>query len=204
MSLMIPSATDERLSLEVSSEVFGRDFNETLVHQLVVGYLAAGRSGTKAQKSRSDVRGGGAKPWRQKGTGRARAGTSRSPLWRTGGVTFAASNRDYKQKLNKKMFRAAMRSIFSELLRQGRLSIVPELSLAEPKTKLLVGKLSEIGVESGLLVIDQIDRNLYLASRNLPDISVCEVNKLSPVALVNCEKIVLTAEAAKKIEAALT
>lgn len=204
MSLLIPSATVNGPSVEVSEDVFGRAFNETLVHQLVVGYLAAGRAGTKAQKTRSDVSGGGAKPWRQKGTGRARAGTSRSPLWRTGGVTFAARNRDYRQKLNKKMYRAAMRSIFSELLRQGRLVVAPEISLLEAKTKLLVGKLEGMGIESGLLVTDQMDRNLFLASRNLPRIQVCEATKLSPIALVNSEKVVLTAEAAKKIEAVLS
>jgi large subunit ribosomal protein L4 len=204
MSLLIPSATVNGPSVEVSEDIFGRAFNETLVHQLVVGYLAAGRAGTKAQKTRSDVSGGGAKPWRQKGTGRARAGTSRSPLWRTGGVTFAAKNRDYRQKLNKKMYRAAMRSIFSELLRQGRLVVAPDISLPEAKTKLLVGKLGGMGIESGLLITDQMDRNLFLASRNLPRIQVCEATKLSPVALVNSEKVVLTAEAAKKIEAVLS
>lgn len=204
MSLLIPSATVNGPSVEVSEDIFGRAFNETLVHQLVVGYLAAGRAGTKAQKTRSDVSGGGAKPWRQKGTGRARAGTSRSPLWRTGGVSFAAKNRDYRQKLNKKMYRAAMRSIFSELLRQGRLVVAPDISLPEAKTKLLVGKLGGMGIESGLLITDQMDRNLFLASRNLPRIQVCEATKLSPVALVNSEKVVLTAEAAKKIEAVLS
>lgn len=204
MALQIPSASSGGKSIEVSEAVFGRDYNESLIHQLVVAYLAAGRSGTKAQKTRSEVSGGGAKPWRQKGTGRARAGTTRSPLWRTGGVTFAAKNRNYEQKLNKKMYRAAMRSIFSELLRQGRLVVAEDIAPAEPKTKLLLEKLKGIGVEKGLLITDALDGNLYLAARNLPHIDVCEAHALSPVALVNSEKVVITSEAAKKIEAVLS
>jgi large subunit ribosomal protein L4 len=204
MALQIPSASSGGKSIEVSEAVFGRDYNEPLIHQLVVAYLAAGRSGTKAQKTRSEVSGGGAKPWRQKGTGRARAGTTRSPLWRTGGVTFAAKNRNYEQKLNKKMYRAAMRSIFSELLRQGRLVVAEDIAPAEPKTKLLLEKLRGIGVEKGLLITDVLDGNLYLAARNLPHIDVCEAHALSPVALVNSEKVVITSEAAKKIEAVLS
>jgi large subunit ribosomal protein L4 len=204
MSVQIPSAQLGAPSLEVSAEVFGRDFNESLVHQLVVAYLAAARSGTKGQKTRSEVSGGGAKPWRQKGTGRARAGTTRSPLWRTGGVTFAASNRNYEQKLNKKMYRAAMRSIFSELLRQGRLVIAQDLSPEEPKTKLLLAKLGAIGFDSGLVIVDQLDRNLQLAARNLPHVEVCESSRLSPVALIGSQKVAITAEAAKKIEAVLS
>lgn len=204
MALQIPSASSGGKSIEVSEAVFGRDYNEPLIHQLVVAYLAAGRSGTKAQKTRSEVSGGGAKPWRQKGTGRARAGTTRSPLWRTGGVTFAAKNRNYEQKLNKKMYRAAMRSIFSELLRQGRLVVAEDIAPAEPKTKLLLEKLKGIGVEKGLLITDALDGNLYLAARNLPHIDVCEAHALSPVALVNSEKVVITSEAAKKIEAVLS
>jgi large subunit ribosomal protein L4 len=204
MALQIPSASSGGKSIEVSEAVFGRDYNEPLIHQLVVAYLAAGRSGTKAQKTRSEVSGGGAKPWRQKGTGRARAGTTRSPLWRTGGVTFAAKNRNYEQKLNKKMYRAAMRSIFSELLRQGRLVVAEDIAPAEPKTKLLLEKLRGIGVEKGLLITDALDGNLYLAARNLPHIDVCEAHALSPVALVNSEKVVITSEAAKKIEAVLS
>jgi large subunit ribosomal protein L4 len=204
MALQIPSAKAGGTSIEVSEAVFGREYNEPLIHQLVVAYLAAGRSGTKGQKSRSDVSGGGAKPWRQKGTGRARAGTTRSPLWRTGGVTFAARNRNYEQKLNKKMYRAAMRSIFSELLRQGRLVVSPEFALREPKTKLLLENLRDLGVEKGMVITGNLDRNLYLAARNIPHIDVCEAHSLSPVALVNSEKVVLTAEAAKKIEAVLS
>jgi large subunit ribosomal protein L4 len=204
MALQIPSASSGGAPLEVSDEVFGRDFNESLVHQLVVGYLAAGRSGTKGQKTRSEVSGGGAKPWRQKGSGRARAGTTRSPLWRTGGVTFAAKNRNYEQKLNKKMYRAAMRSIFSELLRQGRLVIADNIVPAEPKTKALIGLLKDLGMEKGLLISDNLDENLILAARNLPNIGVCMAHSLSPVALVHSEKVVLTSNAAKKIEAALS
>jgi large subunit ribosomal protein L4 len=204
MALQIPSAKSGGSSLEVSEAVFGRDYNEPLIHQLVVAYLAAGRSGTKAQKTRSEVSGGGAKPWKQKGTGRARAGTTRSPLWRTGGVTFAAKNRNYEQKLNKKMYRAAMRSIFSELLRQGRLVVAEDIAPAEPKTKILLEKLKSLGVEKGLLITDALDANLYLAARNLPHIDVCEAHALSPVALVNSEKVVITSEAAKKIEAVLS
>ncbi|BBL73832.1 50S ribosomal protein L4 [Methylomagnum ishizawai] len=204
MTLQIPSASNSESALAVSDAVFGVQYNEALVHQLVVAYMAGGRSGTKGQKTRSDVSGGGAKPWRQKGSGRARAGTSRSPLWRTGGVTFAARNRDFSQKLNKKMYRAAMRSIFSELLRQGRLVVATDISPSEPKTKSLLDKLKGLGFDKGLLIADSIDNNLYLAARNIPHIGICDVNSLSPVALVHSEKVVITAEAAKKIEAGLS
>ena len=204
MSLQIPSAKSGGEALAVSDEVFGCVFNEPLVHQLVVAYQAAARSGTKAQKTRSDVSGGGAKPWKQKGSGRARAGTTRSPLWRTGGVTFAARNRNYEQKLNKKMYRAAMRSIFSELLRQGRLVVAQELTPAEPKTKVLVDKFKSIGFERGLVITDGMDMNLFLAARNLPHVYVCEAHSLSPVELVHSDKVVMTPEAAKKIEDALS
>jgi large subunit ribosomal protein L4 len=201
MAIQIPSADSSGTALEVSEEVFGRDFNESLVHQLVVGYLAAARSGTKAQKTRSEVSGGGAKPWKQKGSGRARAGTTRSPLWRTGGVTFAAKNRNYEQ--NKKMYRAAMRAIFSELLRQGRLVVSDNVIPAEPKTKSLLGILGGLGMTQGLIITDTLDANLFLAARNIPHISVSEAHSLSPVALVHSEKVVLTSAAAKKIEAVL-
>ena len=203
MAIQIPSAKAGGNGLAVSEEVFGRDFNEPLVHQLVVSYLAAARSGTKAQKTRSDVSGGGAKPWKQKGSGRARAGTTRSPLWRTGGVTFAARNRNYEQKLNKKMYRAAMRSIFSELLRQGRLVIEQEISPSEPKTKALVEKFESIGFTRGLLITEGLDMNLLLSARNIPHVYVCEARSLSPVELVHSDKVVMTPEAAKKIEEAL-
>lgn len=204
MSLHIPYANGNGSAIEVSEAVFGREYNEALIHQLVVAYLACGRSGTKGQKSRSQVSGGGAKPWRQKGTGRARAGSSRSPLWRTGGVTFAAASRSYKQKLNKKMYRAAMCSIFSELLRQGRLFVAKDLSPPEPKSKLLLAKLQEIGVEQALLISDAPDLNLQLAARNLRNIELSESHALSPAALVQSEKVVFTLEAARKIEAVLS
>ena len=204
MSLVIPSAQSGGPGLTVTEEVFGREFNESLVHQLVVSYLAGARSGTKAQKTRSEVRGGGAKPWKQKGSGRARAGTTRGPLWRTGGVTFAAKPRNYEQKLNKKMYRAAMRSIFSELLRQGRLVISDDLSLAEPKTKALTDKLNGIGFQSGLSVTEGLDINLFLSARNIPNVYVSEARSLSPVELVHSEKVVVTTAALKAIEESLS
>lgn len=206
MALQIPAAKSGGNTVEVSESVFGREFNESLVHQLVVAYMAAGRAGTKGQKTRSEVSGGGAKPWRQKGTGRARAGTTRSPLWRTGGVTFAAKNRSYEQKLNKKMYRAAMRSIFSELLRQERLLVSDNIVLNEPKTKLLLDSLKGINEEAGkyLLITDGIEKNLYLAARNLTNVDVCDAQSLNPVSLVNSDKVLVSAEAAKKIEAILT
>ena len=204
MSLVIPSAQSGGPGLTVTEEVFGREFNESLVHQLVVSYLAGARSGTKAQKTRSEVRGGGAKPWKQKGSGRARAGTTRGPLWRTGGVTFAAKPRNYEQKLNKKMYRAAMRSIFSELLRQGRLVISDDLSLAEPKTKALTDKLNGIGFQSGLIVTEGLDINLFLSARNIPNVYVSEARSLSPVELVHSEKVVVTTAALKAIEESLS
>jgi large subunit ribosomal protein L4 len=204
MALEIPSAISSGEPVQVSEAVFGRDLNEPLIHQLVVAYMAAGRSGTKAQKSRSEVSGGGIKPWRQKGTGRARAGTTRSPLWRTGGATFAAKNRSYAQKLNKKMYRAAMRSIFSELLRQGRLVVVDVIEPVEPKTRELLNTLRGIGLEKGLVVTHTLSPNLYLAARNLPNIDVCESHNISPVALIQSDKVVLTSEAAKQIEVSLS
>jgi len=202
--MQIPSANIGGIPLDVSESIFGREFNEPLVHQLVVAYLAAGRAGTKRQKNRSEVSWGGAKPWRQKGTGRARAGTTRSPLWRTGGVTFAARPRSYEQKLNKKMYRAAMRSIFSELLRQGRLFISDDMVPAEPKTKEFLQKLKSAEIRSGVVVTDDLETNLLLASRNLVDVEVCTVHSISPVALVNSEKVILTSQAVKQLEARLS
>jgi len=186
--------------VELADIAFGQDFNETLVHQVVVAYMAAGRSGTVQQKTRSDVRGGGAKPWRQKGTGRARAGTIRSPLWRKGGVTFAARPRDYSQKVNKKMYRAAMRSIFSELLRQERLVAVDEFSVSAPKTKELVGKLKDLSLDNVLVVTHEADENLYMAARNLYKVDVIEVGGVDPVSLVGFDKILITTPALKQIE----
>lgn len=187
-------------SVEVSDLAFGKEFNETLVHQVVTAYMAGGRQGTKAQKNRSAVSGGGAKPWRQKGTGRARAGTSRSPIWRAGGVTFAAQPRDHSQKVNKKMYRAAMRCIFSELVRQERLVVVEEFAVESPKTKQFVAKLNELELDNALLITEDVEQNLYLASRNVPHVDVRDAEALDPVSLVGFEKVLVTVAALKKIE----
>jgi len=187
-------------SVELSEKNFGRDFNEALVHQVVTAYLAAARSGTKAQKSRSAVSGGGAKPWRQKGTGRARAGTIRSPLWRGGGKTFAATPRDYSQKVNKKMYRSALRSILSELVRQERLIIVDKFTVDAPKTKELNEKLKSMGVSNALIVSHDVDDNLFLSSRNLPHIDVRSVKRVDPVSLVGFEKVIMTVPAVTELE----
>ena len=187
-------------TVEVSEETFGKDFNEALVHQVVTAYLAAGRQGTRAQKNRSDVRGGGKKPWRQKGTGRARAGTIRSPLWRSGGVTFAARPQDYTQKVNRKMYRAAMRSILSELVRQERLVLVEEFAVETSKTKQLVGKLKELELEKVLIVTEEIDEKLYLAARNIPNVDVVDAAAADPVSLVAFDKVLMTVSALRKFE----
>lgn len=186
--------------IEVSEATFGREFSEALVHQVVTAYLAGARAGTKAQKNRSDVSGGGAKPWRQKGTGRARAGTIRSPIWRSGGKTFAAAPRDHSQKVNRKMYRGAMQAILSELLRQDRLIVVESLELAEPKTKALVEKLAELGFEKGLIVLGDANENVYLASRNIPGVYTIDVAGIDPVSLVGSDKVVLTVDAVEKIQ----
>jgi len=199
MDLAIHNATQTG-SLPVSDAVFGADLKPGLIHQVVTAYLAAGRAGTKAQKSRSDVSGGGQKPWRQKGTGRARAGTSRSPLWRTGGVTFAARPRDYTQKVNRKMYRGAVRSILSELSRQGRLMVVPQIAVSAPKTKDLVVFLKGLEVGDCLILTDGLDESLYLASRNLPGVDVLSAQEVDPVSLMAFETLVLTPEAVKKLE----
>ncbi|GHE22684.1 50S ribosomal protein L4 [Halomonas urumqiensis] len=187
-------------TVEVSDATFGKEFNEALVHQVVTAYLAAGRQGTRAQKNRSDVRGGGKKPWRQKGTGRARAGTIRSPLWRSGGVTFAARPQDHAQKVNRKMYRAAMRSILSELVRQERLVAVEEITVEAPKTKQLVAKLAELGLEKVLIVTEEIDEMLYLAARNIPNVDVVDVAAADPVSLVAFDKVLVTVSALRKFE----
>ena len=187
-------------TVEVSEETFGKDFNEALVHQVVTAYLAAGRQGTRAQKNRSDVRGGGKKPWRQKGTGRARAGTIRSPLWRSGGVTFAARPQDYTQKVNRKMYRAAMRSILSELVRQERLVLVEEFVVETSKTKQLVGKLKELELEKVLIVTEDLDEKLYLAARNIPNVDVVDAAAADPVSLVAFDKVLMTVSALRKFE----
>ncbi|MGJ0486330.1 MAG: 50S ribosomal protein L4 [Methylomicrobium sp.] len=202
MGLQVPALNDQDTAgkVEVNEAVFGRDYNETLIHQIVTRFLAGRRAGTKAQKTRSEVSGGGMKPWRQKGTGRARSGSTRSPIWRTGGVAFAARPRNYEQKLNKKMFRAGIRSILSELLRQDRLVVANDILPASPKTKDFVEKLKGVNARRILVVVDSIDSNLALASRNLPYVEVVEANNLNPVLLVSAEKVIATSGALKKIE----
>ncbi len=199
MDLNVQTAVGAQ-TLQVSDEVFGADFKESLIHQVVTAYMSAARAGTKAQKNRSAVRGGGAKPFRQKGTGRARAGTSRSPIWRSGGVNFAASPRSYAQKVNRKMFRGAIRSILSELNRQDRLLVVDQISISAPKTKELVGKLKELDLSDVLIIAVEPDENLYLAARNLYGVDVCDVNEIDPVSLVAYEKVLVTEGAVKKLE----
>lgn len=194
------SLHNSKKTVSVSDAAFAAEFNETLVHQLVVSYMSGARAGTKAQKTRSEVSGGGAKPFRQKGTGRARAGTIRSPLWRSGGVTFAASPRDYSKKLNKKMYRAGMRSIVSELIRQERFIVVDEMSVAEPKTRLMADKLNDLNVAHGLVLTDGLDANLYLASRNIPNVMIMDVAIVDPLSLVKQEKVVIDQAALKKLE----
>ncbi len=187
-------------SMDVSDVVFGQDFNETLVHQVVVAFRAAARAGTHSQKNRSAVRGGGAKPWRQKGTGRARAGTSRSPIWRGGGATFASTTRDYSQKVNKKAYRAAVRSILSELVRQDRLVVVEAFSVSAAKTKELTGKLKELDLDRVLIVHEDPDENLYLAARNLPHVDVVDISIADPVSLVGFDKVLITVAALRQFE----
>jgi large subunit ribosomal protein L4 len=184
----------------VSDKVFAAKFNEPLIHQAVTTYLTGGRLGSKAQKTRSQVSGGGKKPWRQKGTGRARAGTSRSPLWRGGGITFAAKPRDYTQKLNKKMYRGAVCSIISELIRQERLIVVEQFSISAPKTKELLAQLKTLNLQDVLIVTDKNDDNLYLAARNLYRVAVCEASVVDPVSLVGAEKLLVTVPALKQLE----
>ncbi len=202
MSLQIPAIgnQDSAQPLDVSEAVFGQDFNETLVHQLVTKYLSAARAGTKAQKNRSAVSGGGAKPFRQKGTGRARAGTTRSPVWRTGGVAFAAQPRSYDQKLNKKMYKAGIRSIFSELLRQNRISVCNDIVPASPKTKDFLAKIKGIDAGRILVVADDLSENLILAARNLHYIAVVTPSSVDPVSLVSADRVIATTTALKQIE----
>ena len=191
-------------SVDVADAAFGAEFNEALVHQVVTAYLAGGRAGTKAQKNRAAVRGGGAKPWRQKGTGRARAGTIRSPIWVGGGRAFAAQPRNYQQKVNKKMYRAALRSVLSELIRQDRVVVVKELTLEAPKTKLLATKLKELELDSVLILNEGFDEKLYLAARNLPDVGICDASSIDPVVLIRFEKVLVTLPALKMIEERLS
>ena len=190
-------------TVAVSEANFAREYNEALVHQVVTAFLSGARQGTRAQKTRSEVAGGGKKPWRQKGTGRARAGTIRSPIWRAGGVTFAAKPQDHSQKVNRKMYRAAMRSILSELARTDRLMIVEALDVEQPKTKLLVETLKGYGVDNVLIVADNVDKNLYLASRNLHKVDVRDVEGADPVSLIAYDKVMITVDAVKKFEEAL-
>jgi large subunit ribosomal protein L4 len=202
MELALTTATGKASSkkVEVSDVAFARDYNEGLVHQVVTAYLAGARQGTRGQKTRSEVRGGGAKPWRQKGTGRARAGTIRSPLWRSGGVTFAAKNQDWSQKVNRKQYRAGMQAILSELVRQDRLIVVDKIEIAEPKTKLLVDQLNKLGLDSVAIIVDDMDNNLYLAARNLHKVGLSEAGVIDPLNLVRFDKVLVTVPALKKLE----
>jgi len=187
-------------TVEVSDVAFGREFNESLIHQVVTAYLAGARQGTRAQKTRSEVSGGGRKPWRQKGTGRARAGTTRSPIWRTGGVTFAAKPQDHSQKVNKKMYRAAMQSIWSELIRQDRLVVANEFVVDAPKTRVLADKLSAMELTNVLIIAGEVSDALYLSARNLPHVDVRDAAAIDPVSLISYEKVLVTVDALKAIE----
>lgn len=202
MDIKLTTATGKASTkkVEVSDANFGRDFNEALVHQVVTAYLSGGRSGTRGTKSRSAVSGGGAKPWRQKGTGRARAGTIRSPIWRAGGHTFALKQQDHSQKVNRKMYRNAMRSILSELVRQDRLSIVDKFDVKGPKTKELLKKLNDMNFTSGVIVTDDATNDLFLSARNLNNVQVLEIGDVNPVSLVGSESVVMTVGALQKIE----
>ncbi|MGA9699283.1 MULTISPECIES: 50S ribosomal protein L4 [Acinetobacter] len=190
-------------AVELSEVAFGREFNEALVHQVVTAYLAGGRQGSKAQKSRGDVSGGGKKPFRQKGTGRARAGSIRSPIWVGGGKTFAARPQDWSQKVNRKMYRGAMQCILAELVRQDRLVLVEDFAVAAPKTKELLAKLNDLNATRALIVTDAVDENLYLAARNIPHVDVVDAAAIDPVSLIAFDKVVMSVAAAKKIEVEL-
>ena len=187
-------------TVEGADRAFGVEFNEPLVHQVITAFLSGGRAGTKAQKNRSEASGGGAKPWRQKGTGRARAGTIRSPIWVGGGRTFAAKPRNFSQKINRKMYRGAMRSMLSELIRQNRLFIVNSIDIKNSKTRDLTKILKKHNLESVLIIIENYDENIFLASRNLPNVSVCDVKSMNPVALIRFEKVLVTIKSIKMIE----
>lgn len=204
LNLAKPGSQAGNGTVSVSDETFGKEFNEALVHQTVVTYMAGARQGTVQQKTRSDVKGGGRKPWRQKGTGRARAGTTRSPIWRSGGVTFAARPQDHSKKLNRKMYRGAMRCILSELLRQDRLIIVEQFALDSHKTKDLASKLKEFALDNVLIVAEEVAENLYLAARNLHNVDVLDVAGLDPVSLIGFEKVMMTVPALKKVEEMLS
>ena len=200
MELSIATPGGSGGTLTVSDAAFGGEFNQNLVHQAVTAALAGARQGTRAQKNRAAVAGGGRKPWRQKGTGRARAGTTSSPIWRSGGVTFAAQPQDHSQKLNRKMYRGALRSIFSELARQQRLVVVESFGMESPKTKTLVARLNELGLSDVLILTEEVNENLYLSSRNLHKVDVRDAAGLDPVSLIRFEKVLVTVPALRKIE----
>ncbi len=208
MELVVSNKNDSesKEQIVVADQVFSREFKEPLVHQVVTAYLSGARSGTKAQKTRAQVRGGGRKPWKQKGTGSARAGTIRSPLWRGGGVVFAATPRSFKQKVNRKMYKIAMSCILSELIRQNRLQVVEDFTVAQPKTKNLISQLKDYQINdkiSGLIIVEELNRNLHLAARNVSYLSVCEVKRIDPVSLIKHEKVIITKQAVNKINEAL-
>jgi large subunit ribosomal protein L4 len=186
--------------ISISNEVFSKEFNESLIHQAVISFMSTSRQGSSKQKNRSEVRGGGKKPYRQKGTGRARAGTIRSPLWRGGGVTFASRPRDFSKKINKKMYRAAIKSIFSELVRQNRLVAIEKPVLKKPKTKEIASFLNEFSLSKVLIITDELDMNLYLSARNIPNVDVITVREINPVNLLKPQKVAVTGEALKQIE----
>lgn len=200
LPVLTQTGAQSKSSVQVSEELFACPFNEGLVHQVVTAYMAAGRAGTKGQKTRAEVRGGGIKPWKQKGTGRARAGSIRSPLWRGGGKVFAAVTRSFQQKVNRKMYRQALRAIFSELVRQDRLKIVDKFTIDTPKTKDLVNKLQGLKVKKVLILTDREDENLWLAAGNIPHVSISELNYMDPVSLVAYEHVLVTVDILKKIE----
>ena len=191
-------------SVSVSADAFGKDYNEALVHQVVTAYMAAGRRGTKGQLNRARVRGGGAKPWRQKGTGRARAGTTRGPIWVGGGRAFPGHNRNFEQKVNRKMYRGALRSLVSELVRSERLVVVDELKMDEPKTKLMAARLGELGASNALILVEAFEENLFLSARNLPNVAIMEVSAVDPVSLLRHDHVIMTVAAVKRLEESLS
>ena len=191
---------DTNVQINLNSDVFEYTYNEGLVHQTIVAYMNRGRSGNSAQKTRAEVRGGGKKPWNQKGTGRARAGTIRSPIWRSGGVTFASKKRDYSQKLNKKMYKRALRSIISELCRTGNLVVVSDFQCENHKTKDFINKMNQLNIKNALIIMNEVGESEYLGSRNLIDYDICDVTTIDPVSLLRFEKVVVTEAAIKKIE----
>jgi large subunit ribosomal protein L4 len=201
MELGVLSIRGQEQSITVSDANFDTEFKEGLIHQVVTAYLAGARAGTVAQKNRSDVRGGGKKPWRQKGTGRARAGTIRSPIWRSGGVTFAARPRSYEQKVNRKMYRMALKSILSELIRRERLVVIDEIKVEQPKTKELINKLKQLNINTDVLIVtNEIDTSLELASRNIHTIKICQTTEVNPLNLIQHERVIITADALKNLE----